>query len=96
VYDEARPFYDGLAQVGINGKYGLRGFIDKTGKMVIPAQYAEVTNFHDGVAAVSLKKTWQLIDHTGRPIINREFDAPTVFSEGLAPAWLTRRSVTWT
>lgn len=32
-----------------DGKYG---FIDKTGKIVIPAKYDEVWNFGDGVALV--------------------------------------------
>ena len=33
-------FSEGLAEVSINGKYG---FIDKTGKLVIPCQWAEVS-----------------------------------------------------
>ena len=30
-------------------------------------------------------QSWQLIDVTGKPIINREFASPTLFSQGLAP-----------
>ena len=70
---EAAQFRDGLAMVKINGKFGVVGFIDHSGKMVIPAQYSEATNFNDGVAAVRKKDTWQLIDVTGKPVIDQEF-----------------------
>ena len=38
-----------MAAVKLNGKYG---FIDKTGKEVIPFQYDEATYFYDGLALV--------------------------------------------
>lgn len=35
-YEEAEPFHNGMAKVKLNGKYG---FIDQTGKVVIPFKY---------------------------------------------------------
>ena len=29
--------------------------------------------------------TWQLIDTSGKPVIDKEYQSPTVFSQGLAP-----------
>jgi hypothetical protein len=50
-YDNARSFYEGLAGVSIDGKYG---FIDKTGKIVIQPQYDYVEDFSQGVAKVAV------------------------------------------
>jgi hypothetical protein len=41
-------FSEGLAAVEING---LWGYIDKTGKLVIPATFRQASSFHEGLAA---------------------------------------------
>jgi len=68
VYSEALPFRDGLAMVtvweeqpnifgkvekGVNAQRFV-GFIDKTGKYVVPPVFSEGTSFSEGLAAVSL------------------------------------------
>ena len=78
-YDEATEFYEGLAAVRINGKWG---FIDKTGKIVVKPQYDRVENFYEGVAAVEIKNKWGFIDKTGKIVIEPQYDGVGDFHEG--------------
>jgi hypothetical protein len=87
---QCEPFSDGLAAVGIKGKWG---FIDKTGAMVIPPEYARVTAFHDGLACAYTEEmkdnvghiTSFIIDRTGAKKHQVPWLATWPFSEGLAP-----------
>ena len=49
-YEDAKNFQEGLAAVAINKKWG---FIDKTGKIVVPLEYERVSSFTDGKASVT-------------------------------------------
>ena len=55
-------FNKGFASVRLNGKWG---FIDKTGKEVIPLIYEEVSDFLNGLAKVRLNGRSFSIDTTG-------------------------------
>ncbi|MBL8222676.1 MAG: WG repeat-containing protein [Bryobacterales bacterium] len=92
-----QDFSEGLAAVGVGGKRnasgevttmdgGKWGFIDATGKIIIPPQFDEVKPFSSGVAAVwsQQKKKFGLIDRTGALIVPYVFDAIEPFYEGLA------------
>ena len=48
-YDYAGGFSEGLARVKLNDKLG---FIDKTGKQVVPCVYDDAWNFSEGLARV--------------------------------------------
>ena len=61
-------FSEGLA-AAIFEPGGKRGYIDKTGKMVIPSKYDEAHDFHDGLAMVKEGRTWGFIDKTGQMVI---------------------------
>ena len=50
-YDWKGEYYEGLAMVRLDKKYG---FIDKTGKEVIPIKYDDASSFSEGLASVSL------------------------------------------
>lgn len=88
-YDAIGFFSEELAVVRIgsplNGKYG---FIDKTGKEVIPLKYDYVTEFSEGLAAVRIgdweKGKYGYIDKAGREVIPLKYEFAGVFSEGLA------------
>jgi hypothetical protein len=54
----------------IPGKFG---FIDKTGKMIIPPQYDSVGYFYDGKCSVTYQDRSWIIDKTGKPI---DIDSP--------------------
>ena len=84
-------FSEGLAPVEVrplnaDGSVGSSksGYIDKTGKMVIPASFEGASGFHDGLAAVSEKSKSGYIDKTGKFVIGPRFDGARDFSEGLA------------
>lgn len=84
------PFYEGLAAYKDQSS-GKWGFINKTGKIIIPAQYEFVDKFTEGLAAVRFKATntqaskWGYIDRTGKIVIPPTFEnKPGRFSEGWA------------
>jgi hypothetical protein len=60
-------FCDGLATVkDTNGKWG---YIDKTGKLVIPCQWNDSGNFKNGIGRVKDSDGfWHKIDKTGKII----------------------------
>jgi WG containing repeat len=92
-FDDAKPFYEGLARVKIGKKWG---FIDPAGKLTIAAQFElgfsseEANNssldFHEGMAVISLFRgeKWGYLDRTGKIIVAPKYDLAERFSEGLA------------
>jgi hypothetical protein len=74
-------FSEGLARVKLNGKYG---YIDKTGKEVIPCKYDNAENFSEGLAIVMLNDKYGFIDKTGKEVTPLKYDNAGRFSEGLA------------
>jgi tetratricopeptide (TPR) repeat protein len=80
-YDCVGSFHDGLAHVEIYGKYG---FIDKTGKEIIPLIYDDAYSFSEGLAVVKLNSKWGFIDTTGKEVVPLKYDWAGSFSEGLA------------
>ncbi len=68
---KARAFSNGLAPV-FNDDYW--GYIDETGKEVIPFQYRDAETFADnGLAPVKDKKLWGFIDKTGKMVIPAQY-----------------------
>lgn len=94
----AGDFYEGLAAFSIeNGPANSNerrsyGFINKNGEIAIPAIYAEVQDFSEGLAGVRMEKTtiygmgdtWGYIDKSGKMQIEAEFNEVTPFREGCA------------
>lgn len=105
-YDDAKKFSEGLAAVNVGAKSAGRprpdvmrggkwGFIDKTGRLVIPMRFSnvDVKGFSDGLALVYVEDKPAYIDKTGKVAITPEYksDDPKrhvsdagSFSEGLA------------
>src|SRR5947207_15985085 len=65
-------------------KDGKWGFIDRTGKIVIPLQFDSANDFHEGLALVTANGKNLFIDASGRSVITPQFDIVDHFSEGLA------------
>ena len=92
LYSYGGPFAEGLALVEIPWSHGFvhidkggLGYIDKTGKMVIPLQqYGHASAFTEGLAAVEDHGKWGYIDKTGTMVISPQFSGAYGFSEGLA------------
>lgn len=90
--EEAKTFSEGLAAVAIvkDGSY-KHGYIDKTGKVVIPFQYDEVHPFSEGLAVVAkiTDENWQFafINQKGEKVFEHpQLSSAEGFSEGLAAA----------
>ncbi|WP_326992686.1 WG repeat-containing protein [Chitinophaga sp. 212800010-3] len=78
-YDKVEPFADGLASV--RNKNGDYGFVDVTGKLVIPCIYKQANSFNLGIAMV----TKAVGDHNEVGLINTHHEAivpfkPSTFS----------------
>lgn len=74
-------FSYGLAWAIKNNK---RGFIDKTGKIVIPFEYDGVYNFSDGLAWVSKNGQKSFINKSGKVVIPLQNEDSDSFSDGFA------------
>lgn len=90
VNDHAFIFHDGLARfqtpMGQERKYG---YMDKTGRVVIPTQFHDSGHFSEGLAWVSVLKgqkwLYGFIDKTGKVVIEPQFVyQPGDFVDGLA------------
>lgn len=66
----AEPFYEGLAGVRVDG---LFGFIDRSGTVVIPPTFEQVSRFRFGLAEVSDGVNVDLIDKEGRVVLTTDF-----------------------
>ncbi len=78
-------FADGLVSVEQNNKFG---FMDKTGKPVIPARYDDAGPFSEGLAAVKIGGQYGYIDRSGKMVIPPRFKEAASFAEGLAAVTL--------
>ncbi len=90
-FAEAYPFSDGLAAVGkkienaVNVEAGLKfGFIDKTGKVVIPYRYDYVALFCDGLALVRNGDLYGYINKKGEEVIKIQYADAKNFQNGVA------------
>ncbi|RZS97061.1 WG repeat-containing protein [Cecembia calidifontis] len=79
--DKILPGQEGLYGAMKSGKFG---FIDKSGKWVIPAQFDEVKKFNDGLASYQLNGQWGLVDRSGNIIVPAQFNQISEFRRGLA------------
>jgi hypothetical protein len=73
------PKYEYLDQFSEEGlarfeDHGLWGFVNKSGDVEIPAQYEEVNNFSEGLAAVKVDGLYGFIDVTGLMVIEPRFE----------------------
>jgi hypothetical protein len=68
------------AQLAIVGNDKKFGFMDKSGKIVIPIQFKEAGCFCDGRAAVEVKGKWGFIDTSGK-LVGQWFDFAEIFTE---------------
>jgi hypothetical protein len=71
---------------------GKAGYIDETGSIAIPPQFAAATAFSEGLAAVQPKPDglWGYIDDSGELVLDAQFADASPFSEGVAAVQLER------
>ena len=61
-YDYVAEYSEGLAEVKLNGKYGI---IDKSGTLVIPCKYDWAFSFSEGLAEVKLNGKYGYVNKSG-------------------------------
>lgn len=83
--DYGGSFSDGLARIELSGKYG---FIDRTGKQVVPCKYDHAWDFDHGLAVVSLNGKWGVIDSTGKEIVPCQYYTVVIMSGSLVEVCL--------
>ena len=66
------------------------GYIDKTGRLIIPFKFDGAADFSEGLAAVEIKEKTGYIDKTGKFVIPPRFLSGFPFSEGLAVVVIRR------
>ena len=74
-------FKEGLARVKQDNKWG---FVDKSGRLVVPCIYDFCDDFEDGLARVKQSDKWGFIDKTGKEEIPCKFELCHEFREGFA------------
>src|SRR6202142_2792638 len=86
--DENADFHEGLAPSCVDR---MCGYIDRTGKEVIPRQFkddsfpsAPVHCFSEGLAAIRVNDKWGYIDKSGKMIVRPQFETAEAYHEGLA------------
>ena len=72
-----------MEDLGIDS-YETYGFIDDSGKVIVPCKYEEANDFSDGMALVKTEKGFGFIDKTGKEAIPCKYDYARDFHEGLA------------
>lgn len=75
-------FGDGRLAVEKNGKWG---FIDRQGRLVIPADFEDTKGFSDGKAAVKLDGFWGVIDTSGKLLIQPRYKSAGRYFGGVMP-----------
>lgn len=85
--DQVRRFLGGLAAFSVVDEEGEEkwGFVDKDGRIAINPQFANASNFSDGLCGVMNNEgKWGFIDKEGRISINYQFDGVGDFNNGIA------------
>jgi hypothetical protein len=69
---------------GLYVEGGKCGYIDKTGREVVPIKYDEASKFSEGMAEVRLGSKWGFVDKVGNEVVSFKYDEAARFSEGMA------------
>ncbi len=77
-----------LFQIRAGNKWG---YMERTGRVVIPPQFDDEGDFFGGFAKVAADGHWGYINEAGRFVIPRQFEHAGDFKEGLAPVQSGRR-----
>lgn len=81
-YSLAEDFHQGRAIVS-NDKH--QAVIDKTGKLIVPFKYDEITNFNQfGLASIQLNDEYGSIDSNGKIVLPIAYDSRIEFHDDLA------------
>jgi len=88
-YIDVQGFSDGLARV-LSKKLCV-GFIDKTGKEVIPCAYIDASNFNEGLCKLNKYEKCGYINKQGKVIIPYKYDFGFDVADGLALVYTDKK-----
>lgn len=88
-YDNCTFFHEDLAAVEINNKYG---FVNRSGKLIIPVKYENATIFSEGLCGVKWNGKWGFINQRGEVIIPNKYQTIRPFKDGLAAVYAKEES----
>lgn len=74
----SRQYSEGLLRVQDQNGWG---FIDRTGQVIIPLQYAELYDFKFGWSAAKKEGKWGYIDQTGNAVIPLKWESVTLIKK---------------
>lgn len=80
-------FHEGLARLWLYDENRIQtatGFVDKTGKVIIPPEDCNAGDFSEGFARMSKNGKWSFIDKTGKELTPFQYSLEGDFREGLA------------
>ena len=80
-YEELWGFAGDLSVVKVGSKYG---FIDKSGKIVIPPRFDEADSFSEDLARIRIGSKYGFADKTGKIVINPQFERVGAFADDRA------------
>jgi len=84
VYDEVKPFNEGIAVVKVNNSSTGYGYINEAGYLITSRLFEEAYSFKENIALIKLNSKYGFIDRNGEEIIQCKYDGARNFSEGLA------------
>lgn len=93
-YNSAEEFSEGLAMVSVFSftKSHRFGFIDKTGKEIIPLKYVKADKFSEGLAPIKTDMgKISFIDKTGKEVLKTIYTDARSFSGGMAAVMLVKQ-----
>ncbi len=82
-YNFNNDFHEGLCLIQ-DQETNLYGFMDKTGKVVIPCKYESALDFSDGTSVCFKDGKYFVIDKEGNTLVKPRKEKISSFSEGLA------------
>ena len=77
-----------MGRLSKNKKFG---FIDRSGREIIPPAYDNARDFMNGMAAVQVAGKWGYIDKSGKLVIPAQFESASDFSEDVAAVLINNR-----
>ena len=81
IHDGLYPYSTHPVKWDVDGCYGIIGFKDISGNIVIEEQYEQVDDFFNGLCSVKRKDSgWGCIDKKGNTVISFKYDEPVRFN----------------
>lgn len=80
-YTNVTGFKEGFVEVYKDGKHG---FVDQTGREVVPPIYDYVQDFSEGLAQVQKDGKYGFVDQNGKEVVPLIYDSVDSFNDGLA------------